>query len=417
MKRLLIKSLAISILLISPNLYSADKGAKKSLPSLSHMDRLFFDHNPQFVDIMKSSNTTALKEIEKKRSAALQNYKKDHSYTGLEVDLNGATEVNRHDSAYSTRLSWDLLDSGYFGYKKDAQRDTIKEEIALNKMFHESESDFMKVAMSEIDNIENSIIYHYARKKASFLKEHIAKEKKRVSAGVLSLQSYQELKSIYKKIKDRVNYYKTCQPETFDLSYRHFITNIEDHQLTKLSALKQYAIKHDKTLKSLKLQIEKESSYNSEWVDRISANVYVNQQKYTFLDREDTKVGFRLNVPVDNPSNSKSLSKIKIALYKQKIKSRKQLLNNEIKYIYSKVNFHKNKISSLKSEIAYFQKQLRQIDIKSKHPIPTDEADLSKQRVIKYLHLVDLHQNIWEERCEIIKNYITLQYLVGAKIL
>ncbi len=415
MKRLLLISLSLSSLLVASSLNA--KNFNTRITSLYSIDRMFFGHNPQFVDIMRNSDIQTLAKIEEEKYKALSNYKKEHSYSGLKVKFNADTELNHHRGGYDTKLSWDLLSGGYLGYQKDAQRDVVKEEIELNGLFLDTKTDFMKVAISEIDTIEESILYHYMRLRAGFLKNVVMKEKKRVSKGVLSIQSYEELNNIYKKVNNTISYYRSFQPETFDIGYRSFIKDIEHFPLNDLKTLTNYALVHDKTLKSLQLQVKNESSLGRKWEDRVRANVYVDRQKYTFLDRKDTKLGFNLSLPLDTPRDKNDLGKVKMALYNQKLKSRKELLKKNISYIYTKVNYHKNKIVSLKNEIRYYRSQLRHLNLKSKHPILSDEFDPIKESALKYLHIIDVDQSIWQERCEIIKNYITLQYLTGIKIL
>ncbi len=380
------------------------------------VEDIFFGSNEQFVQIMQGSSSNNLEKLKKIKDAYLQEYQKSLSYSGLELQTVVTGVADRGDIGYDAKLVWNIFDNGYYGYKKDALQKRVQNGIDFDNILKQTQSDYAQIALLEIDEIKKYIAFKYNSKKESILSTMIKNEKKSLDAGLITLSRYEKIQTLHQKSKQAVNYLKFTSKKLFDQRYKDFIKNIESIHLTQENILAKSALKND-----VSLQMQKERMYQIDmqptWKDRIKADIFIDQKRYTSIPRDDTLAGFHVSVPIELHKSSDELSSIKRQTFKLRERSYKALLEKRVHYYYTKLYESKKIINQMKKDITMENKMLHHLYVKQNHPIGEHSIDINYQKGMSMLKLLELEQNIWFERCEMLKNLVTLQFQTGVKII
>ena len=393
--------------------------AHKSFTQLYHheaLEDLFFGENSQFVQIMQGSSSNNLEQLKKIKDAYLQEYQKSLSFSGLELQTAVTGVADRGNVGYDAKLVWNIFDNGYYGYKKDALQKRLQNGIDFDNIIKQTQSDYAQIALFEIDEIKKYIAFKYNHKKQTILHNLLKNEKKSLDAGLITLNRYENTEILYQKAKQALNYLRFTPKKVFDIRYKDFIQKIEDIHLTDENALAQSALKHDVSLKVQKERMNQIDTLPS-WKDRIKADIFVDQKRYTSIPRDDTLAGFQVSVPIELHHPSDELSSIKLQTFKLREKSYKALLQKRVHYYYTKLYESQKIINQMKKQMHLEQKSLRHLTVKEEHPIGDMTLDIKHQKSIHKLKILELEQNIWFERCQMLKNLVTLEFQTGVKII
>ena len=395
---------------------------KKKIPSyvdLYHeesLDDLFFGENQQFVQIMHGSSTSNIEELKKIKDAYLEEYKKALSYSGLEFQTSVSAIPDKNSAGYDAKLVWNIFDNGYYGYKKEAMQKALQNGMDFDSILKQTQSDYAQIALLEIDEIKKYIAYEYSFQKYSLLKKLLSYDKRRIDKGIITLSTYEKTHTLFQKSKQAVNYLRFSPKKVFDKRYKTLIQRIEKIHLTDEQILADDAVRND-----VALQVQKERmeaiDLTPDWKDRIKADVFVDRKRYTSVPRDDTLAGFHFSMPLQLHQPSQELSSIKRQTFKLREKSYKALLQKKVHFYYTKLYESQKTIAQMQKEILLNQKSLSYAHIKREYPIGKKAIDLKHQEIMTRLQMLELKQNIWIQRCEMLKDLVSLQFQTGVKIL
>ena len=141
-------------------------------------------------------------------------------------------------------------------------------------------------------------------------------------------------------------------------------------------------------------QKHKKQKYTKSWLDDVDANIYLSKRRYTFIDREDTVVGAKVELPLEM-KDSNDLIKLNQHILNVKLKSEEVLLQKRVHYFYTKFLTDTDEIKDRLSKLDGF----------------LVDSDLKKAEEL------EIEQDIWRYRCEALKDLFWLQFLTGANII
>ncbi len=394
--------------------YKIAKNSQNS--TLQEIKNSLFGENRVFREIMNNEYLKVLDWFEKNKQIYLKEYQDEQAKSGLELTLDASRSLDDDRSGFKGRLSWNLLNDGYFGYKNDLRKKTLQQESDLDKIFDNSKANYIKIAKLEIDKIKRSIAYHFLQKRIGLLKKLTKKIKREVDAGSSLAIEYENIKRVYDENRFIASHMHNFKGKLFDKKYKKLVSHIEDQKLESPKSLFEYALKNDPSIKLQEKEI-KEISILPSISDNLEASIYVDRNRYTFIDRDNSKLGVRVTIPLDSFKSKQSFEKIKVVALKNRLQSYKDLLKERIDMIYNDINSYKDQIALYKREIKSYKQRLKSLKLQASHPLSTNKINFNKEIALHNINIIKLHQKIWESRCDIIKNIIELQSASKAKLL
>jgi len=356
-------------------------------------DKEFFGKNRFFSDMMYGEGVNEILALKKNKKRDLEIFKNSQKSSGLKLKLGASDRLDHNFKGYSASVVWDLFDDGYFGLKKESKKRTLEYSIYQDEILSDIESNYLRAAIFEIDEIKNYIQMRYNQKKLRYIKREFISSKKKLQEGLITKYQYNKMKNLYKKARDISKYDGVLKKKIFDKEFKNFVLHIEDTKLWDEKELIQYAKKHNSQLNAQKAKIKKQK-YTKSWVDDVDANIYLSKRRYTFIDREDTVVGAQVELPLEAKDTNKIIE-LNQHILKVKLKSEEVLLQKRVHHIYTKflndIDEIKDRLSKLDGFIA--------------------DSDLKKAQKL------EIKQDLWRYRCEALKDLFWLQFLTSANII
>jgi len=356
-------------------------------------DKEFFGKNRFFSDMMYGERVNEILALKKNKKRDLEIFKKSNRSTGLKLKLGASDRLDHNFKGYSASVVWDLFNDGYFGLKKESKKRALEYSIYQDEILSDIESNYLRATIFEIDEIKNYIQMRYNQKKLIYIKREFLSSQKRLQEGLITKYQYNKIKNIYKKVLDISKYDGVLKKKIFDKEFENFILHIEDTKLWDEKELIQYAKNHNVLLKAQKAKIKKQQ-YTKSWLDDVDANIYLSKRRYTFIDREDTVVGAKVELPLEM-KDSNDLIKLNQHILNVKLKSEEVLLQKRVHYFYTKFLTDIFEIKDGLSKLDGF----------------LVDSDLKKAEEL------EIEQDIWRYRCEALKDLFWLQFLTGANII
>jgi len=356
-------------------------------------DKEFFGKNRFFSDMMYGEGVNEILALKKNKKRDLETFKNSQKSSGLKLKLGASDRLDHNFKGYSASVVWDLFDDGYFGLKKESKKRTLEYNIYQDEILSDIESNYLRAAIFEIDEIKNYIQMRYNQKKLRYIKREFISSKKKLQEGLITKYQYNKMKNLYKKARDISKYDGVLKKKIFDKEFKNFVLHIEDTKLWDEKELIQYAKKHNSQLNAQKAKIKKQK-YTKSWVDDVDAHIYLSKRRYTFIDREDTVVGAQVELPLEAKDTNKIIE-LNQHILKVKLKSEEVLLQKRVHHIYTKflndIDEIKYRLSKLDGFIA--------------------DSDLKKAQKL------EIKQDLWRYRCEALKDLFWLQFLTSANII
>ena len=356
-------------------------------------DKEFFGKNRFFSDMMYGEGVNEILALKKNKKRDLETFKNSQKSSGLKLKLGASDRLDHNFKGYSASVVWDLFDDGYFGLKKESKKRTLEYNIYQDEILSDIESNYLRAAIFEIDEIKNYIQMRYNQKKLRYIKREFISSKKKLQEGLITKYQYNKMKNLYKKARDISKYDGVLKKKIFDKEFKNFVLHIEDTKLWDEKELIQYAKKHNSQLNAQKSKIKKQK-YTKSWVDDIDAHIYLSKRRYTFIDREDTVVGAQVELPLEAKDTNKIIE-LNQHILKVKLKSEEVLLQKRVHHIYTKFL---NDIDEIKYRLSKLDGFIADSDLKKAQKLETK-------------------QDLWGYRCEALKDLFWLQFLTSANII
>jgi len=381
-----------------------------SHPTINKADVLFGENNT-LVHLMEEGLDFRQKLAETKtRYLALQKQKMETS--GLSLNLDAERALKRERNGYTTELSWDLLDNGYFGSRKEAERKVIQESISFERMTENLIENYSRVANYEIEDIKHYISLIFAKRKRKKIEKYLSIAKQKLEKGFITKWDYNKIAVFYQKNKTALDYLSHKAGKPFSKKYASLIENIENTKLLDAEMIRNYTLQNAPVLKMEK-ERAKLLSNQENWQEKVKAEVYLSRKEYTFIQRDETLAGVEIEIPLDGFDDDKELMKLEKMYSGWKRKSLEMLLQKEVDNLLEELTTYKEQIAKIRKEMAHRQEQVAL----AKQGL--EQVSRSSDQTIwsVTLELIDLEKELWLKRADILSALLKLQYLSGLRVL
>ncbi len=375
-----------------------------------------FGENKELVRMLHNKNDISKKYLEKTKQRYLKNAVSKYEFNGLFLKGSSAKNFDQDKRDYNVRLEWNLFDGGYMEAKKDAQKKMLEFNLEYEEIIDDIAKANLELSLYKMSAISNFINYHFLKLQEALLFKTFKKDRKKFKSSLITATKFYKSKKAYEQISHKASYYGALEKELYDYKLKPFISEIENIKIVDKNSLLKESFYNSFALKRNKNKIKK-SYITKEWGDRFKANIYVENRKYFFLEESDTIAGIGVQIPLDFYASKNEPQKVEIRANRLNRKVIKNLISKNIEEIYYKVGFYKANIKTLKSDIAFFQKEIKALKIKSKYPLSNGRVNLNDELGKLELLLSQHRQNIWLYRTEILKLLLQMQNISGVRVL
>ncbi len=389
----------------------------KKVSDIQSVEDQFFSDNSQLINILYNQESNSKIYLNSKKEQYLKNIATINSFNGAYFKGRTSTNLNKKKLDYDLKFEWNILNDGYIGSKKEAQNEVLKKELDYNRLLDEINSANLEISLYKIDAINNFINYQFSKHKEIILHDTLEKEQKKYKASLITSAELNRLAKSYEATKQLTDYYALLEHQKYDYKMRNFIKDIENLKLTDKDRVVNEAFSNSFLLQRSKNQISKAQNIDT-WSDEVKTNIYIEHKKQFFLDSSDTIAGVQVQIPLYfNDDKRDEIKKIEIEATKIKENSIKKIISQNISDTYQKISYYKTNIKTLQEELKYYQDKKSAISLKLKYPLPSQKEDFTKKLTEVELSIVDISQKIWEQRTQIVKELLKIQYISGIQVL
>jgi hypothetical protein len=378
-------------------------------------DKLF-GNNEELIKLLHNENEVTKEELEKRKKLYLKTILDQQSSNGLYLKGSNSRNFTKQRTGYDLRLQWNLFDGGYLESQNDLQEILLQKELDYDHILDKYRSTTLELSIYKMQAIDNFINYHFFKQQEAILSNMYKRAKRQYDSSMITASRLYSYKKSLQKIRHMLFFYEYTEREPYDIKLKSFIENIENGSLVEKERLVKHVFKNSIELKKIYNKIS-QASIDKSWKDGFKTNLYVENKKYDYLDESDTVAGVQVQIPLDFNTQNRESKDMEIEANKEQIKYIKKLITKKIDDIYRKINYHKSYIKSLKSDITFFQHEVKVLKLKSKYPLPKERKDSVPELEKLYLDISKLYQDIWLERTETLKLLLKLQSVSGIQIL
>ncbi len=402
---------------IEPVMIIESEPKTEKLSNIKAIENGFFSDNSELLNMLYNQDSNSKTYLQNKKNQYLKNIEEINSFNGLYFKGRSAANLEEKKLDYNLRLEWNILDGGYLGSKKDAKNETLKKELDYNRLLDEINSANLELSLYKISAINNFIRYQFSKHKESILHDILEKENQKYRASLITSKKLNRLSKEYETTKQTRDYYAKLEHQKYDLKMKNLMQSIENINLTNKENLAKEAYSNSFLLQRAKNQISQAQNRQT-WGDEIRTNLYIENKKHFFLNSTDTIAGVQVQVPLDfNDKKRYEAQKIELEATKIKENVIKKLIFQTIEETYHKIAYYKTNIHTLQEELKYYQNRADETSLKSKYPLPSQKGDPINKLANIELSISDVSQKIWEQRTEILKELLKIQYISGIQVL
>ncbi len=355
------------------------------------------------------------KDMMRTKEAYLKLYEAQFEKTALEARIGAERAFNSERNGYETGVAWKLFDNGYFGSRSVAEEKKVQKSIAFEQDIDKVLSNYAEVAYYEIEDIKRTIFYRYAQRRYTLLQKGIMTARKKLRNGLLTRLAYERVEIAYEKSKKAQEYFWVNEPKPFDLKYRKLISVIETKKLIDAQKLIKLTLAHAPSVKIEKQKLA-QSILDDDWKKHFRAELYLERKEYTFVDRRETLGGLQVRIPLESYSKNRELIRLEKEYTLQKMRSLKLILGKKVRYLYDRITYNRERIDRMQKERILVLHQLEQYRYKISHPAGERMRMQWENMLMMEVGILDLEQNIWIARADILSALLKLQYLSGVRL-
>jgi hypothetical protein len=375
----------------------------------------FFGSNQTMVSLIE----TGLR-FQKKMAAEKEMYLKSvadaYDDNGLGVKLLGERALNRERNGIETGIVWDLFKDGYMHKRHIKRVKQLQNGIRFDADSKNISDNYREITYYDIENVKNLVRYHFTKKRLSILAEMKKEAKKRVRHGVWRQDRLNRIDAAYQKAYDAMHYFTKVKKKPFDWRYKDLIKNIEKYQLLPSEHMELEAKKNSFSLQMLKARM-KLLDMGESWTSKIKTDIYIDRKQYTFIDRRETLAGIHVKIPYNLLSDDKEMRAIERRQLRRKVASEEMLIKDRMMRYRDSISFNQNKITRMQDEIASVAKEIEMVKKREELGIIASDAVPRLDKMRLRLHLLELQEQEWILRAEILQKLIDLQYISGIRVL
>ncbi len=355
------------------------------------------------------------KDMMRTKEAYLKLYEAQFKRAALEAKIVAERALDSERNGYETGISWNLFGNGYFGSRSFAAEQKAQKNIAFEHDVDTVLSNYAEVAYYEIEDIKRTILYRYAQKRYMLLQKGMMTARRKLQSGLLTRLAYERIETAYEKSKKAKEYLLVNEPKPFDQKYRKLITVIETKKLIDAQKLTKLTLAHAPSVKIEKQKLT-QSTMDDDWKQHLKAELYLKRKEYTFVDRQETLGGLQVRIPLESYSKNRELVRLEKEYSRQKMRSLKLILGKKVRYLYDRITYNREQIDRMQKERTLAQHQLEQYRYKVTHPAGERMRTRWENMLMTEVNILDLEQNIWIARADILSALLKLQYLSGVRL-
>ncbi len=378
-------------------------------------EEVLFGENPTMRHLLEDG-LGFRKDMMRTKEAYLKLYEAQFKKTALEVNIGAERALYSERNGYETGISWNLFDNGYFGSRSVAAEKKIQKSIAFEHDVDTVLSNYSEVAYYEIEDIKRTILYRYAQRRHVLLQKGMVTARKKLRNGLLTRLAYERIETAYEKSKKAEEYFFVKEPKPFDRKYRKLIAAIETKRLIDVQKLTKLTLAHAPSVKIEKQKLA-QSTMDDDWKQHLKAELYLERKEYTFVDRQETLGGLQVRIPLESYSKNRELVRLEKEYSRQKMRSLKLILGKKVRYLYDRITYNREQIDRMQKERTLAQHQLEQYRYKVTHPAGERMRTRWENMLMTEVNILDLEQNIWIARADILSALLKLQYLSGVRLI
>ena len=378
-------------------------------------EEVLFGENPTLRHLLEDG-LSFRKDMMRTKEAYLKLYEEQFKRIAMEAKMELEHAFDTERNGYEAGIAWNLFGNGYFGSRSVAKEKKLQKSIAFEHDIDAVLSNYAEVAYYEMEDIKRTILYRYAQKRYLLLQKGMLTAQKKLHQGLLTRFAYERIKTAYEKSKKAKEYLFVNQPKSFDRKYRKLITAIETKKLIDAQKLIQLTLAHAPSIK-IEQQKLMQSTMNNDWRQHLKAELHVEQKEYTFVKRQETLGGLQVRIPLEGYSKNRELVRLEKEYSRQKMRSLKLILGKKVGYLYDRITYNREQIDRMQKERTLAQHQLEQYRYKVSHPAGERMRTRWENMLMTEVNILDLEQNIWIARADILSALLKLQYLSGVRLI
>jgi len=375
-----------------------------------------FGQNRELMQILYNQNSISKEYLSQRKASYLASVEEFEKFNGLYLKGGTSNNFSKDRMDYNLRLEWDIFSGGYMESKKYIQKNLLQKDIEYERIMDEYRLANLELSLYKMEAISNFINYYFLKEQEQVAIKMLQRSKKKYDASLITVHEFFSRKKAYDRIKQMIYYYEAIEKEQYDVSLKSLISNIEHINIANMQSLISYAYNNSFELKSTKNKMAM-STIQEDWKDKVRTNVYVENKKFLYLNDSDTIAGVQVQIPLDFKLTEDNREGTERYINGLKDQSLRKLIARNIANIYKKIEYHKNHIYTLKTDVAFFKKEIKALKFKSKYPLQKQKKDTIDEIALTSLSVSKLHQEMWQERTEILKLLIKLQNISGVQIL
>ncbi len=402
---------------VEPVMIIESEPKREKISTIKKIENGFFSDNSELLNMLYNQDSNSKLYLQNKKNQYLKNIEEVNSFNGLYFKGRSALNLEEKKLDYNLRIEWNILEDGYLGSKKDAKNAILKKELDYNRLLDEINSANLELSLYKISAINNFIRYQFSKYKETILHNILEKENQKYRASLITSKKLNKLSKEYETIKQTRDYYAQLEHQKYDIKMKNFMQSIEKINLIDKESLAKEAYSNSFLLQRAKNKISQVKN-SEKWSDEIKTNLYIENKKHFFLNSTDTIAGVQVQLPLDfNDNKRDEVQKIELEATKVKESVIKKLIFQTIEESYHKISYYKTNISTLQEELKYYQNRANETSIKSKYPLPSQKGDPVSKLANIELSISDVSQKIWEQKTEILRELLKIQYISGVQVL
>jgi len=377
-------------------------------------EELLFGENPTLRHLLEDG-LSFRKDMMRTKEAYLKLYEAQFKRTALEARMGAERAFNRESNGYEAGVAWNLFENGYFGSQSFAEEKKVQQSISFEHDVDTVLANYAEVAYYEIEDIKRTILYRYAQKRYALLEKGMVTARRKLQNGLLTQLAYERIETAYAKSKKTQEYLFIKEPKPFERKYRKLIAAIETKKLIDTQKLTKLTLLHAPSVK-IEQQKLAQSILDDDWKQHLKAELYLKHKEYTFVDRQETLGGLQVRIPLESYKKNRELVRLEKEYSQQKMRSLKLILGKKVSYLYDRITYNKEQIYRMQKERVLAEHQLEQYRYKVSHPAGERMRTGWENMLMTEVNMLDLEQNIWIARADILSALLKLQYLSGVRL-
>ena len=375
---------------------------------------ILFGENPTLRHLLEDG-LSFRKDMMRTKEAYLKLYETQFHRTALEARMGADYAFNSGYSGYDAGIAWNMFDNGYFGSRNIATEKKVQKSIAFEQDIDTVLSNYAQVAYYEIEDIKRTILYRYAQKRYALLQNGLATAQKKLRNGLITRIAYQQIKTAYEKSKKTQEYLYVKNAKPFDIKYHNLIADIETKRLIDADELIKLTLEHAPLVEIEKQKLA-QATLDDDWKQHMKAEFYLKQKEYTFINRQEVLGGFQVRIPLEDYSKNQELLHLEKNYSQQKMRSLELILGKKVSYLYDRITYNREQIERMRKEHELAHHKLKQYQYKVNNIAANRMKMQWEDTVITKVNILDLEQNIWIARANILSALLKLQYLSGVRL-